>query len=191
VTALLLRKTRSIPPALQRALKARDGGCRFPGCTHARFTEGHHVKHWADGGETKLANLITLCRFHHRLIHEGGFGLHALDDGAEKNRFVFTRPDGTRVEPNGRNCFRGNKTVCVSDASSGGLADFGESDDAGDAVELALVALNREVGLAIDWQTSRCQWLGERMDYGLAIEALIQRRDAATAQRGDAMRGHA
>ncbi|HJS21086.1 MAG TPA: DUF222 domain-containing protein [Steroidobacteraceae bacterium] len=55
------RKSRSISPALQRALKSRDGGCRFPGCDRTRFTEGHHVQHWADGGETKLANLVTLC----------------------------------------------------------------------------------------------------------------------------------
>jgi hypothetical protein len=87
------RRTRAITPALKRALKTRDGGCRFPGCTHKRFTEGHHVKHWANGGETKLDNLITLCRFHHRLVHEGGFGLKATDDGV----FVFTRPDGSRI----------------------------------------------------------------------------------------------
>ncbi len=87
------RRTRAIPPALKRALKARDGGCRFPGCTHTRFTEGHHIKHWANGGETKLDNLVTLCRFHHRLVHEGGFGLTATDDGV----FIFTRPDGSRI----------------------------------------------------------------------------------------------
>ncbi|MDH3421061.1 MAG: HNH endonuclease, partial [Gammaproteobacteria bacterium] len=75
------RTSRAIPPALKRALNARDRGCRFPGCTHKHFTEGHHVKHWADGGETKLSNLITLCTFHHRLVHEGGFGLTATDDG--------------------------------------------------------------------------------------------------------------
>lgn len=98
------RKSRSIPPAISRALKARDGGCRYPGCDRTRFTEGHHVEHWADGGETKLGNLITLCSFHHRLVHEGGYGLTATDDGL----FVFTRPDGTRVEPNGAHCFRGN-----------------------------------------------------------------------------------
>jgi hypothetical protein len=87
------RRTRAITPALKRALASRDGGCRFPGCTHKRFTEGHHVEHWADGGETKLGNLVTLCGFHHRLVHEGGFGLTVTDDGV----FVFTRPDGTRI----------------------------------------------------------------------------------------------
>jgi hypothetical protein len=160
------RKTRSIPPALQRALKARDGGCRFPGCTHMRFTEGHHVTHWAEGGETKLDNVITLCRFHHRLVHEGGFGLRTLDDGAERNRFVFTRPDGSRVEPNGRKCFRGNNST----VSNG---------------ELGLLARNRENGLAIHWRTARCRWGGERMDYALAVQALIQRRDMAAARQPD------
>jgi hypothetical protein len=66
------RKTRTIPPALRRALEARDRGCRFPGCG-LRFTDAHHVTHWADGGETKLENLVLLCRFHHRLVHEEGY----------------------------------------------------------------------------------------------------------------------
>jgi len=67
------RKTRAIPPAIRRALWLRDGGCRFPGCTRDRFVDGHHIVHWADGGETSLDNLILLCRHHHRLVHEGGF----------------------------------------------------------------------------------------------------------------------
>lgn len=66
------RKTRSIPPALRRALASRDKGCVFPGCTHTRYVDGHHIRHWADGGETRLSNLVTLCRFHHRAVHEGG-----------------------------------------------------------------------------------------------------------------------
>ncbi len=67
------RKTRVIPPAMRRALKARDEGCRFPGCTHKHYIDGHHIKHWSKGGETSLANLVQLCRHHHRLVHEGGF----------------------------------------------------------------------------------------------------------------------
>jgi hypothetical protein len=63
------RKTRTIPPALRRALEARDRGCRFPGCG-LRFTDAHHIRHWADGGETSLPNLILLCSHHHRLVHE-------------------------------------------------------------------------------------------------------------------------
>ena len=63
------RKTRTIPPALRRALEARDRGCRFPGCG-LRFTDAHHVRHWAGGGETTLDNLLLLCSHHHRLVHE-------------------------------------------------------------------------------------------------------------------------
>jgi len=69
------RKTRAVSPAMQRALRSRDHGCRFPGCTHHRFVDAHHIRHWADGGETSLDNLVLLCRHHHRLVHEGGFGV--------------------------------------------------------------------------------------------------------------------
>jgi hypothetical protein len=65
------RRTRTVPPAVRRALEARDRGCRFPGCG-LRFTDAHHVKHWADGGETSLRNLVLLCKRHHRAVHEGG-----------------------------------------------------------------------------------------------------------------------
>ena len=84
------RRTRIIPPAIRRALNSRDRGCRFPGCSFRRYVDGHHVKHWAHGGETCLANLVTLCRFHHRLVHEGQVVVQTLDDGA----FRFIRPDG-------------------------------------------------------------------------------------------------
>jgi hypothetical protein len=87
------RKTRSIPPALRRALRARDGGCRFPGCWQRRWVDAHHIEHWAHGGETKLTNLVELCRHHHRLLHEGGFTIaHGRDD-----ELVFRRPDGRRL----------------------------------------------------------------------------------------------
>jgi hypothetical protein len=66
------RKRRTVPPAVRRALEARDRGCRFPGCG-LRFTDAHHIKHWADGGETKLENLLLLCSHHHRLLHEEGW----------------------------------------------------------------------------------------------------------------------
>jgi hypothetical protein len=87
------RKTRAVPPSIRRALRLRDRGCRFPGCTHTRYVDAHHVKHWADGGETKLSNLVELCGRHHRLLHEGGYGLNIADDGA----LVFTRPCGERI----------------------------------------------------------------------------------------------
>ena len=89
------RKTRSIPPAIRRALQSRDAGCRFPGCTHTRFLDGHHIRHWADGGETKLSNLLMLCRFHHRQVHEGRVRIRLLDDGALR----FTGRRGQVFEP--------------------------------------------------------------------------------------------
>ena len=80
---------RVVNPALRRALDARDGGCRFPGCG-LRYTEAHHVRHWADGGETSLANCALLCRFHHRLVHEGGWTMEVLPG----ERLVFLDPRG-------------------------------------------------------------------------------------------------
>lgn len=93
------RKTRAISPALRRALVARDNGCTFPGCAEQRFVEAHHITHWAAGGETSLNNLSTLCWFHHRLVHEGGYRVQRQDAGV-----VFIRPNGavvptTRVVP--------------------------------------------------------------------------------------------
>jgi hypothetical protein len=91
------RRTRNISAPLRRLLTARDKGCRFPGCANARYVDMHHIKHWANGGETKPSNLVSLCRFHHRAVHEGGFDVRILDDGALR----FVRPDG---EPVGRDC---------------------------------------------------------------------------------------
>jgi hypothetical protein len=54
-------RTRTIPPAIGRALHHRDPTCRFPGCT-VRFGQGHHIRHWAEGGPTTLSNLALLCR---------------------------------------------------------------------------------------------------------------------------------
>jgi len=162
------RKTRSIPAAISRALKARDGGCRFPGCDRTRFCDGHHVVHWANGGETKLENLITLCGFHHRLVHEGGYGLKRTDDGL----FVFTRPDGRRVESNGRQCFRGN---ILSRTPSGGAFEDSLRD----------YLTKHEPALSITAETSRCQWRGESMNYSQAIEAMqvLERKAAAPEPR--------
>jgi hypothetical protein len=60
-------KTRTIPPALRRALHHRDRGCRFPGCG-VSFGQGHHIRHWTQGGPTTLSNLAMLCRRHHRAV---------------------------------------------------------------------------------------------------------------------------
>jgi len=88
------RKTRVIPPAMRRALQARDRGCRFPGCENRRFVDAHHIHHWSRGGETKLANLVLLCRRHHRFLHEVGYSLDALADG----RVRFRDPWGAPIE---------------------------------------------------------------------------------------------
>ncbi len=83
------RRTRTISPALRRALAARDRHCRFLGCRTTRC-DSHHVRHWAHGGETALSNLVLLCRRHHRAVHEEGFRVGF--DTAGEPRFV--RPDG-------------------------------------------------------------------------------------------------
>jgi Domain of unknown function (DUF222)/HNH endonuclease len=98
------RRTRMIPPALRRALRSRDDGCRFPGCTHGRFMHAHHIRHWARGGPTTLENLVQLCSYHHRLVHEGGFQVESLGRGLVR----FRRPDGGAVAPSPeRGCVRG------------------------------------------------------------------------------------
>ena len=83
------RRTRTIPPHIRRALEERDRGCRFPGCG-CRFTEAHHVKHWADGGETSLRNTLLLCRRHHRAVHEGLIKVSVNSDGT----VLFFTPTG-------------------------------------------------------------------------------------------------
>jgi hypothetical protein len=83
------RRTRTIPPALRRALEARDRGCRFPGCG-SRFTDAHHVIPWATGGDTSLGNCVLLCKYHHRLVHEGGWTVDWWGEG----RPVFYDPRG-------------------------------------------------------------------------------------------------
>ena len=75
------RKTRAIPTAIRRALWMRDSGCRFPGCCNSRFLHGHHITHWLHGGRTSLDNLVLLCSFHHRQVHEGGFSLRFTEAG--------------------------------------------------------------------------------------------------------------
>jgi hypothetical protein len=88
------RKQRTVPTAIRRALESRDGHCQFPGCSHRRWLDAHHIQHWADGGETSLENLVLLCSYHHTLVHEGGFRLEERGDGVR----YFVRPDGRCVE---------------------------------------------------------------------------------------------
>ena len=153
------RKTRSIPPALRRALAARDKGCVFPGCNHKRYVDGHHVEHWADGGETKLSNLATLCRFHHRAVHEGGIKMQRCDDGAWR----FTNARGESLH----GCAPGHTQP---------LADWRD-----------LPAAHEKSGIKIDSGTATTGWRGERMDYGIAIDSLLFRSAAdKRVERGGA-----
>lgn len=148
------RRTRAIPPAIRRALQARDRGCRFPGCTHERFVDGHHVQHWANGGETKLDNLLLLCRFHHRLVHEGGFDVQRLDDGA----YRFLDPDGRAIPSAPTSMTDGAPPV--------------DGRTAADRLRDAHAAS----GLSIDADTVVPGWCGERMDYGLGVQVLLEQR---------------
>jgi hypothetical protein len=88
------RKSRTISAPLRRALNARDKGCRFPGCANSRYIDAHHIEHWANGGENKPSNLVSLCRFHHHAVHEGGIRIEKLDDGALR----FVKPNGKSVD---------------------------------------------------------------------------------------------
>jgi len=83
------RRTRRPSRALRRALRHRDGHCQFPGCTRTR-TEAHHIVHWIDGGATALANLTSLCGYHHHRLHEGGYRVVRERSGA----LCFVRKDG-------------------------------------------------------------------------------------------------
>lgn len=89
------RATRTIPPAIRRALAVRDGGCVFDGCDRPpAWTDAHHIVHWADGGPTCLDNLCLLCRRHHRLVHEQGWSI-TTDPGGRKR----AGPPRTRARP--------------------------------------------------------------------------------------------
>jgi hypothetical protein len=136
-------RTRTISPALRRALQHRDRGCRFPGCG-LPFGQGHHVQHWADGGPTTLSNLALLCRRHHRAVHEEGYQLERLPDGALR----FRRPTGLlmpEVPPPPR--------------------------VPADPVRV-LRERNEAAGLRLDAHTTTPGWLGERLDVGYAIDVL-------------------
>jgi 5-methylcytosine-specific restriction endonuclease McrA len=136
-------RTRTIPPALRRALQHRDRGCRFPGCS-VRFGQGHHLHHWAHGGPTTLSNLALLCPRHHRAVHEEGYQVARGPDGALR----FRRPDG-------RPLLEVPQAAVVR----------------GDAVKL-LRARHDALGLRVHARTACPSWLGERLDLGWAIDVL-------------------
>src|SRR5437867_3420339 len=137
-------RTRTIPPALRRALHHRDRGCRFPGCG-LPLGEGHHVRHSAHGGPTTPSNLALLCHRHHRAVHEEGYQIELQPDyGA----FQFRRPDG-RLLP---------------EVPPPGAVPA-------DPVQ-ALRARHDAQGLRLHARTACPGWLGERLDVGWAIDVL-------------------
>jgi 5-methylcytosine-specific restriction endonuclease McrA len=136
-------RTRTIPPALRRALHARDRGCRFPGCG-VSVCQGHHLRHWAHGGPTTLSNLALLCRRHHRAVHEEGFQVARRPDGA----LAFRRPDGRPLPE-----------VPAPAAVPG------------DPVE-TLRTCHDSQGLRIGARTACAEWLGEPLDVVWAIDVL-------------------
>ncbi len=139
-------RTRTIPPALRRALQHRDRGCRFPGCG-VRFGQGHHIRHWAQGGPTTLSNLTMLCRRHHRAVHEGGCHLERAPDGELR----FRRPDG--------------RPLPEVPPPLGVPADPAQ----------VLRARNQAEGLHLHAHTGTPGWLGERLNVGWAIDVLHPR----------------
>jgi hypothetical protein len=109
-----------------------------------RVAEGHHLRHWAAGGPTTLSNLALLCRWHHRVVHEGGYEIEPQPDGTLK----FRRPDG--------------REVCDAPPIAA-LAD--------DPV-LALRAANEAQGLDLTGRTGLPDWDGRPLDYGWAIDVM-------------------
>lgn len=123
------RKTRTVPPHIRRALEERDRGCRFPGCA-SRFTDAHHVRHWADGGETRLSNLLLLCRRHHRAVHEGRVRVCTDRAGlalffTRKGRAMADAPEATGMIGSGA---RASLPAVASSPFSNGAARYRDSD---------------------------------------------------------------
>jgi Domain of unknown function (DUF222)/HNH endonuclease len=87
------RSQRTPSAALLRQIRYRDRECRFPGCGATRFTEAHHIVWWRDGGRSDLDNLVLICSFHHRLVHELGWRLRHV---AVRGHVEWFRPDGRR-----------------------------------------------------------------------------------------------
>jgi hypothetical protein len=157
------RKTRSIPFALRRALKVRDKGCQFPGCTYSRYVDAHHIEHWANGGETKMSNLITLCRAHHRMVHTN----EIIIEGSHSEGWQF---------------MNGERVAFQRYQAPGHPHDW-----------TGIHEINESNGIYIDEKTAVTRWCGERMDYDLAVFALGTRihyyqdhPDAFQRERSDA-----
>jgi hypothetical protein len=137
------RRRRTVSTPLRRALARHDGGCRFPGCG-SRFCDAHHVKHWADGGETSLENRVMLCRHHHRRVHEDGWNVEFAASGEAR----FIRPDARRLRH-----LPERPAVLANPVR-------------------ALEKRNTERSVAIDEWTATPRWTGKRLDVDWALFTL-------------------
>ncbi len=162
------RRSRTIPPPMRRALRARDGGCRFPGCTNHKFVDGHHIRHWADGGETSLENLILLCRHHHHLVHEGGFDCQRSKDG----EIYFMDQRAQRLRE-----FQTSKHRSVEESLAWLYRKFEDTGVYPEGTQFA--------------ETSAAKWYaGEEMDMEHAVWLLCQRSgERPLSPRADAQAG--
>ncbi len=139
------RRSRTVPSRIRKALALRDTTCRFPGCTHHRHVDAHHIKHWADGGETKLDNLVTLCRYHHRLLHQGEFEIRRDEKGLR-----FFTETGRQIE-----------NVVSPQFSIAAIAPATQELD--------------EISTQVDERTCVSQWNGIQPDYNMIIDGLMRR----------------
>ena len=139
------RRSRTVGWRLRKALDARDGGCRFPGCGSRLRTHAHHITHWAHGGRTAMDNLVLLCPFHHRAVHEGGWRVE-MDERGVPN---FFNPLGVRMP-------------VVPEPPDIGLVT-GDGD-------FGLARWHGQPG--IDPSTGSSLWQGERIDWGWAMVCL-------------------
>ena len=142
------RRQRTVGWRLRKALDVRDGGCRFPGCG-SRYTQAHHAIPWSEGGETKLDNLILLCRFHHKAVHEGGWRVEMGHARGAPGAARFRDPTG-RVVP--------AVPPAREDVRAPGTADAG------------LGNWHRQNG--IDPWTATSLWLGDPLDLDWALWVL-------------------
>ena len=178
------RRSRIVPWRIAHALRIRDGGCRFPGCNQQRWTDAHHIHHWADGGETSLENLVTLCRYHHRELHRDEYRIERGTDG----ELIFRDAQHRAIPPAIHPQFG-------DEPGSGGVAGTADTPGTADAPTVTtdatpaattaadrlkqLQAEHRRRGVEIDKSTSVTRWAGERMDYSTAIEWLLNKDGVA------------
>ena len=177
------RKSRIIPPAMARALAIRDNGCQFPGCCETRYTEGHHIKHWADGGETKLDNLVTLCRYHHRELHKGSFYLtlkpsinNTVAKTDKPTRFA-QRLCFSKVEKYWKAPFNQKAdTIIANNQAEFTCAHCQEYEQTEDLKDSLKQAIAKDIHQTINEKTAVTKWAGEQMDMSMTIDGLLNKR---------------